>query len=158
MATARYAWAAGARSRVPAQVAGNRLDHLLQTKGDIENKTIIDDARNKDSPIHAHFEWNNRKAADLYRIEQAIYLRTNLHIAEGEADKPTLIRAFVRVVVDEETTYQNIIVAYQDDDLRQQIIDRARDELEAWQGRYGAYSEFRPIMKALQKAGIGSSK
>jgi hypothetical protein len=45
-------------------------------KGRITRKMVVDAARRKDSPLHRYFEWNDTKAAEKYRLDQAQELIT----------------------------------------------------------------------------------
>lgn len=47
-----------------------RLQEIAQG-GRLTAKAVVEDARNEDSPLHAEFEWNDAKAAEKFRLEQA---------------------------------------------------------------------------------------
>lgn len=68
----------------------------LETKGGgvLTPDMVIADARHDGSPLHAHFEWDDNKAAQAWRLEQA----------------RTLIRSVMLVVTTETSTLS--VVAY----------------------------------------------
>lgn len=39
--------------------------------GNLDPKRVVEAARYKDSPLHSYFEWDDKKAASAYRIDQA---------------------------------------------------------------------------------------
>ena len=55
-----------------AQVYGERLEYIrTNNKNKITPVTIVTDAKSKSSPLHNYFEWNDRKASEEYRLQQA---------------------------------------------------------------------------------------
>jgi hypothetical protein len=64
----------------------------LEKNGKLTPFDVIEAARDKTSPLHEYFEWNDTEAARLYRIEQA----------RG------LIRTVKIEVVYEETTFRTV--------------------------------------------------
>lgn len=43
----------------------------LERNGKIDPHDVIDEARDPDSVLHSHFEWDDTKAAEAYRMDQA---------------------------------------------------------------------------------------
>ena len=48
-----------------------RLQSLLQKHGRLHPADVVDDARDPESPLHAHFEWDDARASEEWRREQA---------------------------------------------------------------------------------------
>lgn len=49
-----------------------RLSQLTKlNKGTLTPKAVVEDARDPDSPLHEHFDWDDTSAAERYREEQA---------------------------------------------------------------------------------------
>lgn len=49
-----------------------RLQRLADANGGVLTPdAVVADARKKDSPLHAHFEWDTKKAAAAYWLQQA---------------------------------------------------------------------------------------
>lgn len=48
--------------------------------GRLTPNDVVKDARQKDSPLHGCFEWDTKKAAAAYWIEQARTLITSVHV------------------------------------------------------------------------------
>lgn len=48
-----------------------RLRRLQDRHGRITPRSVVDDARNPESPLHGFFEWDDSKAAEAYRLDQA---------------------------------------------------------------------------------------
>jgi len=49
----------------------NELESLRDADGLLRIERIVEAARDPDSPLHSHFEWNEGKAAHRYRLGQA---------------------------------------------------------------------------------------
>lgn len=52
----------------------------LANGGRLTPSAVVADAKAADSPLHAHFEWNVKKAAEAYWIEQARQLITSVRV------------------------------------------------------------------------------
>jgi len=60
---------------------------IQETEGGLTPENIIKAARPKKSPLHAAFEWNDGKAAEQYRLQQARNIINNVEvviISDGE--------------------------------------------------------------------------
>ena len=77
-------------------------DMARRNGGVLKVEDVIAEASNADSILHKHFEWDNTKAAENYRREQARYLiqRCKITLVEGE---PVSVRAFVSLPTDRES-------------------------------------------------------
>lgn len=88
---------------VPAQIAGEIIEALpVRTP-----EALIAAARDKDSPLHACFEWNDSEAAKSFRRIQAGTMINSLNVEIVSVDrKPRAIRAFIRAV--DRVAYVNV--------------------------------------------------
>ena len=141
-----------------AKLFGKRISIMMKSLGrELTPKDIVDDARNKDSVFHSFFEWNNKKAAEKFRLEQAKYILRSVSVVFVTEDgQKTTQRAFVNItrkdaLGESKQVYVNIERALTDADMRKQIIDRALDEALDWQARYKVYTELNTISKAIEK-------
>ena len=55
-------------------------DIELQNGGVLRPDDVVKDAKRKDSPLHACFEWDTKKAAAAYWVEQARNLITSVRV------------------------------------------------------------------------------
>lgn len=149
-----YFWKPNVSIPVKPQIAGERLETIrVRNNGRLTAEDVVEDARPEDSPLHPAFEWNDDVAAEKWRAEQARYLIRSLVVrvdrAEGE---PTPIRAFVSVERDEDRSFTSLAHAMSDEELRQQVLNRAWAELLAWRRRYQEYQELAAIFSAIEQA------
>lgn len=150
----QFKWAEGARVPIDAQVAGERLEQLESVAGGpVTPKQVVDDARPEDAPLHPVFEWDNGKAAELYREEQARHVIRSVRIVvqqETEEQPAKAVRAFVNVVDGSgRQGYMPTIKALSDNDLREQVLRNAWGEIQSWRERYRELQELTGIHKAI---------
>lgn len=153
-----YKWRAHAGVPIPAQVAGEELERIRTVNnGRLAQETVVEEARDKKSPLHPAFEWNDRQAAHQYRLSQAGYVIRMLSVSYVEGDKKTdPIRAFVNVSRDEDRSYTSIAHAMSDDELREQVIAKAYKELNDWKARYEDLLEFASVFTAIEDVRIAA--
>ena len=69
-----------------------RIRQLEAKDGTLDPRNVLDDARDPESPLHSHFEWDDSKAAEAHRMEQA----------------RTLIRSVRLVITNTESIYRTV--------------------------------------------------
>lgn len=113
-----------------AQLLGAVIERLTEQKGSVTPEDIVTAARDEASPAHRYFEWNDQKAAQQYRLEQARYILRVIHV---EIAPQETIRAFHSVHIDEMSStdrqYVSLKQVQSNDRFRQQIIEGALNEL-----------------------------
>ncbi len=156
--TMKYGWKGGSRhTKHDAQRIGEHLEKIREREGYLTAEIILRDAHKKRSPIHKLFEWDDTEAAVQHRLSQARSLtRSVVIIVEGPKGELDPIRAFVHIGEPQGGHYTSLHVAMSDEDLRNQVLDRARDELDIWQKRYQDFVEFAEIYRAIEKSKVAA--
>lgn len=148
-----YKWKTGSKAALPAQLVGDELERIrVRHNGRLESEMVVDAAREETSPLHPAFEWNDRRAAEKFRVEQAKYLIRSIEVVVVDQPEAQPIRAFVSVVRDEDRSYTSVSHAMADPDLRQQVLSGALKELVAWRDRYAELVELASVFAAIDKA------
>lgn len=62
------------------KVIRERLREIEQRTGMLTPDAVLKDAKSKESPLHQLFEWDDRKAAAKWRLEQARDLIVTVHV------------------------------------------------------------------------------
>lgn len=76
-----------------AIVALNRLSDELG--GAISPRDVVDAAQNDQSPLHPYFEWDNKRAADNWRLDQARrLLRVRIQYQELPSNERVVVPLF----------------------------------------------------------------
>jgi hypothetical protein len=156
----RFIAALGARiSDEDAQVIGQRIVQLAEEKQvPIVPEDMVNDARSESSPIHGYFTWDDRVAADKWRVEEAKYYLRTIHIIEAPESEPIRLTHVVTVTTEdgeERKGYMDIRRIRTQPDLLEQVIESAHKELIGWQKRYRQYKQLAPIADGYIQLAIG---
>ena len=133
-----YKWKTGYGHKVKADVAGKVCEEL-ESNGGLTAKRLVEASKPKSAPLHNEFEWNNTKAAELYREQQGRNIINSIEIVVEE--KPA-VRAFFNINVNESRSYEHIDTIVQDEDKTQALLDMALAELEAFRNKYDSIREY----------------
>jgi hypothetical protein len=157
-----YLWRDGYHHKgVKAEAVARELDKIAKKcGGTIKSVEIVKAASSPKSLLHPLLEWEDGKAAALYRKNQAGRLLNSLIVVyegtEGEVlEVPYLVSYSPSETRNEgnvaEHSYVQSEVIRNDPQLRQAVIERAWDELLSWKLRYEHLSEFMGVRAAIDK-------
>ena len=149
-----YQIKSGARLAVSAQVAGEECKRLAG-QGRLNPKSLVDESRPEDAPLHKCFEWNDDIAAEKWREVQAAYIIRSVEVTVEQSSEPT--RAFVVTVSDGERTYKDIGYVLRNSDSRDALLDAAKRELLSFMRKYKTLSELSGVMDAIEGV-VGSQQ
>jgi hypothetical protein len=124
--------------KVPAQEAGEHIESLIEKNGEVTPKMLVDDARPEDALLHPCFEWNDQKAAEQYRRDQAKNMISNLVTVSVKEESPhPQAPAFVNVRErNESATYICTTVALSNEKTKEQVLKNAKMELDMFRRKY----------------------
>ncbi len=77
------------------EIAG-RLQTLEDSKGVIKPSTVLEDARNPESPLHDKFEWDDNTAAEAHRLQQARDLIRLFHITVRREERVLKVHYYIQ--------------------------------------------------------------
>ena len=82
-------------ANVNADVAGNELAKLTKKHGALTPDVVVEDARPEDAALHPVFEWDDFKAAEAHRRQQARTLIRSVQVVRetdtGEVRQPVYV-------------------------------------------------------------------
>jgi len=153
----KYTLKNGSILPIKANVAGREIERLKKINGELSPQLVLKSARPKNSVLHECFEWDNAKAAQKYRLQQASYLLRAIEIVyigdDGEKTKP--VRAFVALIEEgtyKPRSYKAIGEVMSDKQLKAQYLSGLLSEYEALGRRNKNVAEFAGIHNAIKKA------
>ena len=119
---------------------------------------VVEEARNKRSPLHRAFEWNDGKAAEKYRLLQAQKLIRSFHVVKDDGDMGISVPVFVSVSSDrtggkENNPYRLIDDVMQTDDLLSIAENDALEQLRGLRNRYDHLKRLGDIWDAIDGHG-----
>lgn len=125
---------------------------FIENNGDgltITAEELVVLSKDKQAATHKYFDWNDKTAAEKYRLQRAREMISSIEITvQGEDTK-----AFHSVYIEEldERRYVFFDQARNTESLWQQVIDSALKEATGWANRYEKYKELAPIVGAIKK-------
>ncbi len=145
--------------RVKASDAERIGRAILELTGDGQATPaqVVDAARDPSHPMHGDFEWDDRRAAEKQRIDRARYLIQSVEIViTYEGGDSESVRAFHSVVMEGEDGdargFASSGTVFGRKELRAQIVEAARKELENWTARYGRYESLAAAARMVSAA------
>lgn len=118
-----------------AQVMGEALAKIAaDNAGRLKPKHVVEAARDPKNALHGFFEWDDKRAADAHRLDQA---RAIIRIVQEV--KPSaasgMVRSFVSVS-DHGRAYRPIADIERSAALQAQVLEAAQKDLDTFEKRY----------------------
>lgn len=70
------------------------LREIQEVRGDIKPEYVVESAKNKKSKLHGYFIWDDERAANKYRLQQASELLRRIEVKVIKDGEQKTIRAF----------------------------------------------------------------
>ncbi|RHF51452.1 hypothetical protein DW674_06710 [Mitsuokella multacida] len=140
-------------AKVSAQTAGEELARIEKENGSLTPELVVDESREENAPLHPVFEWDDKKAAERYRVMQAGSLIRNVTVKIEEAPRMEPTRAFVNVapVGQRKGIFVSIKNAMGDEETRETVVARALAELEKVKEKYKDLHELSGIFSEIDR-------
>lgn len=136
------------------EVIDQELARLYETHNNITTDLVIASAEDPESPLHKYFEWNNDRAAHLYRQQQALQMilasKMVVVLQKAENEPPRVVHA-------EAPTVRQLVNAFRgegftmrkdalgDDNKRAAIVAKHRARLRGWCREVVDIEELQPL-------------
>lgn len=140
-----YAFPPASRIKADANAAGQLFERLEQ-QGRLTAAAVVDASRPEDAPLHNEFEWDDSVAAEEYRKEQARHIIRSIRIVSGENQEPK--RIYFNIV-QTSPVYKSTATILRSADDTALLLEKALNDLEAWQNRYKEVKELIGFMKEI---------
>lgn len=145
--------------KTPANIAGQVCKNLSESSGGLTPKRLVDVSRDKDSPLHQEFEWDDSIAGEKYREEQAKALIRNIVIVQSDAQterqvklerkekekKEAKDRGFVSTG-ENDSRYITLSSALTNSQWRNNLLTQAKRDCEAFINKYHRLEELAEII------------
>ncbi len=142
-----YKWKTGAHITVSAQKAGEMCEKLA-AENRLTADNLLEANRAPDAPLHGAFEWDDQKAAEEYRRQQARHIIACICVvAENKTEE---IRAFYNLER-KEPTYTSLKVILESQDDMDRLYRTALAELAAFQKKYATVKRLEPVFNAIDQ-------
>lgn len=168
LANITFEWQPWFKQSANPRAIGERISALAKAhKGRIPEDELLREAQENASPLHEFFEWDDKKAAERYRSQQARSLLNGLKVTVKIVDKadPSLSTKTTVCFVPEEgattTVYtvsttrveaeDNILGLSNREQRPMSRLEKARFELRAFRKRYEDLEELAAVFSAIDE-------
>lgn len=143
-----YSWGEGFKPSVDANIVGAVYESIEEKNGSVTKENFLDASRPEDSPTHSLFEWDDTKAAELYRLDTSRNIIGCLRVTvESKDNENVQVRAYVNTApLTEKAQYENIEVVMRNEDKREAYLNRIRQELNNFVRRNAHIEELADIL------------
>lgn len=130
------------------------LKEILRIKGKtgLTAESIVMEAKKKNNPLHNFFEWDDDTAGEKWRLQQARVLINEVKIIIEDKEYYAFENVRISIGdVDGNREYVSRDEILTNEDLRQQIIEKALNYLKYWKQQYENYIEFKVVVNAIKE-------
>jgi hypothetical protein len=92
-----------------SKAAQTALTKLEDRRGRLRPPDVVKAARPKGSPLHGYFEWNDGRAAELFRLEQAKQIIRKVTLVIETTERTLTAVAYVHDPETLGSRYQNVV-------------------------------------------------
>lgn len=139
-------WADGFRCSADAQKVA---DEIASIGEEATPQQIVDKARSKDTELHKCFEWDNKMAAEKYRLHQARLVTNHLVFVTQEHKENYEVRVFQKV--NPERGYIQTKVIFKNEDMHEQLLKSAYRELSTFTAKYRCLTELEKLFDVINE-------
>jgi hypothetical protein len=151
MAKKMYEWKMpGLAKGLDATEAMRELKRIEKTYGALTPEIIVEAAKPSKSVLHCIFEWDDQRAAEQHRLNQARKLLNNIDVQIISDGQPRQVPVFELVRKNEENVYKNISDLTEEE--IQQVKKNAIRELNFWKSKLGFYKDFQSAAEKIGSA------
>ena len=155
----KYRYNGPVNIKVKANIVADEITNLIDVNnGAIIPETVIRAARPKRSKLHNCFEWDDKKAAKLYRVEQAKHILRAVIVQydTGDEDNPTIVevRAFPNIETDGGNYYTTMARVAEDGEMSEQLENQICRDLSFMREKHKNIKRFREVWKAIDSLKI----
>ena len=113
---------------------------------------IVEKAKDENTELHKCFIWDDRIAAEHYRLYQARHIVRLLIIHNtDEPDDPDPVRFFYKVDREHDTGYKMTTKIVRNDDEYKALLRQAKAELDSFRKKYKTLKELDGVFDAIDE-------
>ena len=146
--TYEYSWS-GPKRAVSAEKVAKHIAKLEKKYGEVSAEVFLESARSEKSEMHTLFEWDDKAAAEKYRIAQARIIISSIRVnVVSEDTEPVITKAFVQYEA-KQSGYISICKAMEDKEKRENVMEQAKKELRWFTEKYKSFDELSGVIDAI---------
>ena len=145
--------------KITPNLTADRINTILKIKekNGLTAEAVLNDAKKKTSPLHELFEWDDEKAGDLYRLQQARFIINEVKVVIEDKEYYAFENMKVNIgTAQEGRVYLSRSEVLGSSVLKKQFIQSAFQRVKYWKSQCEAYngqaiSEFLPIFSSIEQ-------
>lgn len=141
-----------------AVIVAREIKAIEKSQSVVTPAAVVERARNPRSPLHRFFEWNDTKAAQLYREWKARWLICQVHTVDSERPDSNPVRAFVNLSPEDDGEdfiegrgYVSTPAVVGRQHYEAQVLEYAKSQLKTWRTKFGSFQEFFEVCRVIDK-------
>ena len=143
-----YKWKDGSCFKADAEKCKAEID-LIAVKN---RENVVAFAQNRRTELHKCFEWNDTKAAEKFRLDQAGEVLRSIVFVSVIQNEEVAIRAYERESTENKSAYRDVLESLSDEIFKQAIINRVKRDIESIENVANSYQRFFNSPKGIKKA------
>lgn len=143
-----YQLKSGSRIKTAEAIVGAECERL-EREGRLTAKTLVDESRPDDAPLHSEFEWRDDVAGELWREHQARNIINSI-VVVNEKQEP--VRVFFNIET-KSAEYFSVDTILKDEGKREALLKTALRELDAFRVKYQQLEELCGVFEAIDALG-----
>ena len=147
----KYEWKIGSFAKdVDPDLVVSELERIENIFGSLTPENILEGSKNGSAYLHKLFTWDNQKAANLYRLQQARQILNNIEVVIISNGEPRQMPLYETIVKDNTRVYKSIqeFTGPDADQVKAQTIR----EINALKNKLSFFSQFSKATKKLDEA------
>ena len=122
----------------------------IEALGECKPEEIVEYAKHTDTELHKCFEWDDTKAAERWRVQQARIICNSLTVVvETITHDPIAVKVIEHDK--DEKVYRPIVATVRNEDQYAQLLRSAKEELAAFKRRYQNIKELSAIIGQIEE-------
>ena len=123
----------------------------IKSLGDtVTPEMVVEYARDPETELHKCFEWDDTKAAEAWRKQQARLVCGSLVVVEEKEEKEQIS---FRILQHDplEQAYKPVTLIVRNEDEYKRLVNRAKAELASFRERYKNILELQSVIEEIEK-------
>ena len=140
---------------VEADATAKELMRIRDVYGELTPEHVVEESRDENAVLHKCFQWDDARAAELYRLEQAGRIIRNVVIpykTSGGEEHTIRLYGYTKTSESPVRVYRPMEEIYKDDVAKNDLLQQAKDDMDTFMAKYVTLDELANVRKAMQTA------
>ena len=146
-----YKWKTGSRIKADPSKSRELFEQLENSDEGLTAQSLLNANIPEEAPLHSDYEWDDKKAAEEWRLHQSRHFINSLITLSvmPDTEQQTQIRAFH--ITTEQHRYDSIQAIITNEDKYNALFRNALSELSAFVRKYNTIQALQPVFVAIQQ-------